>query len=112
MKEIKTTLPILEGKCPPERNPETGEMYYPEPGTKSSGNRMINGIDVDELLDGLQCCKSYGDCGKCPYKDNSQEGCNRNRMIRETITVINKLTEKIDEYRKMTRDIFEILEGE
>ena len=110
MKEFITPLPILEGKCPPEIDPETGKGYYPEPGTKKPAQRLICGIDVDEVLLGLQCCKTYGDCGKCPYKDNSSEGCNRNRLMRETYTVIDKLLEKIELYREKEKSIQEILD--
>lgn len=112
MKEFITPLPILEGKCPPEIDPKTGKGYYPEPGTKKPAQRLICGIDVDEVLLGLQCCKSYGDCGKCPYKDNSPDGCNRNRLIRETSTVIDNLVRKVYHYREMMHDIEEILERE
>ena len=106
----KAVLPIAEGKCPPEINPETGEWYYPEPGKKRTAKRMVCGIDVDEVLHGLQCCKTYGECGKCPYKDNSKEGCNRNRLMRESYTVIDKMTETIYRYREAMHDISEILD--
>lgn len=104
--------PIVEGKCPPEINPETGQWYYPEPGTKRTAKRLINGIDVDEVLAGLQCCKALGKCGQCPYANDSPQGCDKDRLDREAYAVIEKMAKRIDEYRKMTRDIFEILERE
>lgn len=47
-------------------------------------------IDREKVIKGLECCKTFGDCSKCPY-DGTEQNCNS--MRREALTLIKELIE-------------------
>ena len=48
-------------------------------------------IDREKVIKGLECCKTYATCNKCPYNGEEQ---NCNSLRREALTLIKELIEE------------------
>ena len=53
--------------------------------------------DFETVIKGLECCKTYATCNKCPY--NGEER-NCNSLRREALTLLKEQQRIIEQYRK------------
>ena len=58
-------------------------------------------IDKEKVIKGLECCKTYATCNKCPYNGEEQ---NCNSLRREALALIKEQEQLIDNITKQRMD--------